>query len=185
MCVNILDLAFFFLRGGGCVVFFSNKKKILRSVLHLVPLFDGDERVEMQGMIYDLASFTCERQNALLIIEDLRWVTMDRGWHLTIFQLPSGVAVCWLTCPRKTLSLYSMGWTRVHSSPWGTSKRLCLFGQRVCLVWSDMKFYICAALLYCTNHLSLAALSIDISLSRFVDTCIFYSLVMLFCNRAC
>ena len=190
MCVNILDLACFFWGGGGGFVspfffLFRQKKGILRSVLHMVPLFDGDERVEMQGMIYDLASFTCERQNALLIIEDLRWVTMDRGWHLTIFQLPSGVAVCWLTCPRKTLSLYSMGWTRVHSSPWGTSKRLCLFGQRVCLVWSDMKFYICAALLYCTNHLSLAALSIDISLSRFVDTCIFYSLVMLFCNRAC
>ena len=71
---------------------FLQQKK--RSVLHMVPLFDGDERVEMQGMIYDLASFTCERQNALLIIEDLRCVTMDRGWHLTIFQLPSGVAVC-------------------------------------------------------------------------------------------
>ena len=42
------------------------------SVLHMVPLFDGDERVEMQVMIYDLASFTCKRHNALLIIEDLR-----------------------------------------------------------------------------------------------------------------
>ena len=38
----------------------------------MVPLLDGDECVEMQGMIYDLASFYCERQNALLIIEDLR-----------------------------------------------------------------------------------------------------------------
>jgi hypothetical protein len=38
----------------------------------MVPLFDGDVRVEMQGIIYDLASFYCERQNALLIIEDLR-----------------------------------------------------------------------------------------------------------------
>ena len=62
------------------------------------------------------------------------------GWHWTIFQSPSGVVVCWLTCPRKTLSLYSMGWTRVHSSPWGTSKRLCLFGQRMCVVWLDLKF---------------------------------------------
>ena len=45
----------------------------------MVPVFDGDERVEMQGMIYDLASFNCERQNALLIIEDLRWVIMEDG----------------------------------------------------------------------------------------------------------
>jgi hypothetical protein len=50
--------------------FFCNKKK--RSVLHIVPLFDGDECVEMQGMIYDVASFNCERQNALLSLEDLR-----------------------------------------------------------------------------------------------------------------
>ena len=57
---------------GGGIFVLNFKKKILRSVLHMVPLFDGDERVEMQVMIYDLASFTCERQNALLIIEDLR-----------------------------------------------------------------------------------------------------------------
>ena len=64
---------FFFLGGGVekelCLPFpLSAKKK----VLHIVPLFDGDECVEMQGMIYDLASFNCERQNALLILEDLR-----------------------------------------------------------------------------------------------------------------
>ena len=73
MCVYILYLAFV---GGvegriaSSFSFFCNKKK--RSVLHIVPLFDGDECVEMQGMIYDLASFNCERQNALLILEDLR-----------------------------------------------------------------------------------------------------------------
>jgi len=38
---------------------------------------------------------------------------------------------------------------------------------------------------YCIDHLSSASLPIDISWSRFVDTCICYSLVMLFCNRAC
>ena len=78
MCVNILYLACLFLgRGWICValiyVFFLFKKKnhkkwILRSLLPMVPLFDGDERVEMQVMLYDLASFTYERQNALLII---------------------------------------------------------------------------------------------------------------------
>ena len=115
MWVNIIDLAWLFWGGTSVSFFFVFKKGILMSVLHMVPLFDGDERVEMQVMIYDLASFTCKRHNARIFIEDLRWVTMDRGWHCTIFQLPSGVAVCWLTCPRKTLSLYSMGWTRVHS----------------------------------------------------------------------
>ena len=35
----------------------------LMSVLHMVPLFDEDERVEMQVMIYDLASPTCKRLN--------------------------------------------------------------------------------------------------------------------------
>ena len=59
--------------GGGFVsslfiLFFIQKKGILRSLLPMVPLFDGDERVEMQVMLYDFASFTCERQNALLII---------------------------------------------------------------------------------------------------------------------
>ena len=38
---------------------------------------------------------------------------------------------------------------------------------------------------YCIDHLSSASLPIDISWSRFVDTCICYSLVILFCNRAC
>ena len=73
MCVYILYLAFLgrVERGiASSFSFFCNKKK--RSVLHIVPLFDGDECVEMQGMIYDLASFNCERQNALLILEDLR-----------------------------------------------------------------------------------------------------------------
>ena len=42
------------------------------SVLHMVPLFDGDERVEMQVMIYDLASPTCKRLNAGIFTEDLR-----------------------------------------------------------------------------------------------------------------
>jgi hypothetical protein len=64
----------------------------------------------------------------------------DGGWHWTIFQSPSGVVVCWLTCPKKTLFLYSMGCTRVHASPWGTSNRLCLFGQRMCVVWLYLKF---------------------------------------------
>ena len=60
--------------GGGFVsslfilFLYTKKKGILRSLLPMVPLFDGDERVEMQVMLYDFASFTCERQNALLII---------------------------------------------------------------------------------------------------------------------
>ena len=61
-----------FLGGGHRCCIKTKQKLILMSVLHMVPLFDGDERVEMQGMIYDLASFNCERQNALLILEDLR-----------------------------------------------------------------------------------------------------------------
>ena len=67
--------------GGGenCVFLFFFLQQKKRSVLHIVPLFDGDECVEMQGMIYDLASFNCERQNALLILEDLRWVIMEDG----------------------------------------------------------------------------------------------------------
>ena len=73
MCVNLLYLACPFFGEGGFVspffsVFFFKKKGILRSLLPMVPLFDGDERVEMQVMLYDLASFTCERQKALLII---------------------------------------------------------------------------------------------------------------------
>ena len=44
----------------------------LMSVLHMVPLFDEDERVEMQVMIYDLASPTCKRLNAGIFTEDLR-----------------------------------------------------------------------------------------------------------------
>ena len=79
-CVCLVFRAFLGVRGReNCVFlfFFCNKNK--KPVLHMVPLFDGDERVEMQGMIYDLASFNCERQNALLIIEDLRWVIMEDG----------------------------------------------------------------------------------------------------------
>jgi len=75
MCVNLLYIACLLLGEGVDLCrpylfffFYTKKKGILRSLLPMVPLFDGDERVEMQVMLYDFASFTCERQNALLII---------------------------------------------------------------------------------------------------------------------
>ena len=73
MCIHTLS-GFFWggWRGELRLPFPSSATKKKRSVLHIVPLFDGDECVEMQGMIYDLASFNCERQNAFFILEDLR-----------------------------------------------------------------------------------------------------------------
>ena len=113
-------------------------------------------------------------------------VNIDRGWHCSIFRQPSSVSVCWLTCPRKTL-LRCTSWVEheyIHPSPWGTSKSLCLFCQLVCLVWSDVMFYICADLVYFTNPLSPTASSIYISWSRFVDTCVLYSQDLMFYIRA-
>ena len=72
MCVNLFYLACLLVGEGVDLCrpyfFLLEKKGILRSLLPMVLLFDGDERVEMQVMLYDFASFTCERQNALLII---------------------------------------------------------------------------------------------------------------------
>ena len=113
-------------------------------------------------------------------------VNIDRGWHCSIFRQPLGVSVCWLTCPRKTL-LRCTSWVEheyIHPSPWGTSKSLCLFCQLVCLVRSDVMFYICADLVYFTNPLSPTASSIYISWSRFVDTCVLYSQDLMFYIRA-
>ena len=76
----------------------------------------------------------------------------------------------------------------LHTSSFITMRHI----KQTLFIWST---YVCRMIIfevldlcrlhYCIDHLSFASLPIDISWSRFVDTCICYSLVILFCNRAC
>ena len=108
---------FFFI----CVAFKKKESNVvlsltLMSVLHMVPLFDEDERVEMQVMIYDLASPTCKRLNDWIFMKTWDECTYWSRMALLNFPATIGCVRVLIDLPQEDfVALYIMGWTRVHS----------------------------------------------------------------------